>query len=178
MNGKALLIVLALSAVLLATPFIATANAGKGVTKQYYEFYLEGVSGATAETKYWVTEDNIMQIRNYGFTASYIEVTVGGTTYHPNPALYSCSMDFTLDLNTMTLYARVHETFTVAGGIISQQTAETVYDYGTEFNGGGNFVGFGSDSLSGVKIQGTTGMAVLGPGEVALDRVGTVMGWP
>ena len=152
---------------------IAPVMAGKGQTKQYYEFYLEGTGGVDEDTKMWTTEDGVMQARGYLFYATYIEVTVGGTTYYPDPESYSCRMDFTLDLITMTLDARVHESFEVAGGTIEQWTAETVYEYGTNNIGGGNFVGFGSGALEGVKIQGTTGMA--GDG---LDRVGTVMGWP
>ena len=177
MNRKILFTVLVLAAVLVATPYIGIAHAGKGQTKQYYEFFLQGTSGAGPDTTIKLTKDNILQIRNYVYTASFIEVTVGETIYHPDPASYTCTMDFTLDENTATLYARIHETFTVAGGTISQQTAEVVTDYGTLFNGGGNFVGFGSGTLEGVKIQGTTSFAMttLGPG---LDRVGTVMGWP
>jgi hypothetical protein len=170
MNKKVLGI--ALASIFLAM-LVAPVMAGKGQTKQYYEFYLEGSGAPDEDTKMWTTEDGVLQARGYPFYADYIEVTIGGTTYEPDPESYSCRMDFTLDLNTMTLDARVHESFDVAGGTIEQWTAETVYEYGTNNIGGGNFVGFGSGALEGVKIQGTTGMA--GDG---LDRVGTVMGWP
>ncbi len=176
MNRKILLTVLVLACALLAAPYIGIASAGKGETRQYYEFYLKGSSGAGPDTKAWRTEDNVLQIRNYVFTASYIRVTVGSDTFYPDPASYSCTMDFTLDYNTMTLYSRIHETFAVDGGMITQQTAEVVTEYGTHFHGGGNFVGFGSEGLEGVKIQGTTGMNLASG--FALDRVGTVMGWP
>jgi hypothetical protein len=176
-NRKILLTVFVLTAVLLATPYVGMVHAtGKGTTKQYYEFYLKGSFGPGPDTKVWTTKDNIEQIRNLVFSASYIEVTVGATTYIPDPASYSALMDFTLDLNTMTLYARIHESFAIAGGTIDQRTAELVTDYGTLFNGGGDFVGFGSGALEGVKIQGTTGFDFTNG--LALDRVGTVMGWP
>ncbi len=177
MKGKVLLIVFVLAAILLATPYIGMVHAaGKGTTKQYYEFYLKGSYGPGPDTKAWTTEGNIEQVRNLVFHASYIKVTVGTTTYTPDPASYNAVMDFTLNLNTMTLNARIHESFTVAGGTIDQQTAEIVTDYGTLFNGGGNFVGFGIGTLEGVKIQGTTGFDF--SNGLALDRVGTVMGWP
>jgi hypothetical protein len=163
---------LALASIFLAM-LVAPVMAGKGQTKQYYEFYLEGDGGPDENTKMWMTEDGIFQARGYPFYATYIEVTVGGNTFYPDPASYSCRMDFTLDTNTMTLDCRVHESFDVAGGTIEQWTAETVYEYGTNNVGGGNFVGFGSGALDGVKIKGTTGM-----GGDGLDRVGTVMGWP
>ena len=177
MNKKALLVVLALAIVLLAAPYIGMVHAtGKGSTKQYYEFYLKGSYGPGPDTKVWITEDNVEQVRNLVLHASYIEVTVGTTTYTPNPASYSALMDFTLDLNTRTLNARIHESFAVAGGTIDQQTAETVTNYGTSYNGGGNFVGSGSGTLEGVKIQGTTGFDFTNG--FAIDRVGIVMGWP
>jgi hypothetical protein len=177
MNKKILLTVFALAVVLLATPYIGMAHAGKGETKQYYEFYLKGSYGPGPDTKSWTTKDNILQVRNLVFTASYIEVTVGGTTYHPDVASYSCTMDFTLDLNTATLYARIHESYAIAGGTINQQTAEVATGYGTPaMAGGGSLVGFGSGALEGVKIQGTSGYDFTSG--FALDRVGTIMGWP
>jgi len=176
-SRKILLAVLVLGIVLLGAPCVGMVSAGKGQTKQYYEFYLKGSYGPGPDTKSWTTKDNIMQVRNLVFTASYIEVTVGATTYYPVVASYSCTMDFTLDLNTATLYARIHESFAVAGGTIDQQTAEVATGYGTPaMAGGGNLVGFGSGALEGVKIQGTTGFDFTNG--FALDRVGTVMGWP
>ncbi len=175
-NRKLLLTVLPLVVVLLVTPFVGLALAGKGQTRQYYEFYLKGTFGPGPDTKVWTTKDNIEQIRNLLFFASYIKVTVGIDTYEPDPASYSATMDFTLDLNTMTLYSRVHETFSVAGRTIAQQTAEVVTNYGTTFDGGGNFVGSGSGGLDGVKIQGTTAFDF--SDGTALKRVGTMMGWP
>ena len=175
MNRKILLTVFVLAAVLLATPYVGMVHAkGKGTTTQYYEFFLQGSFGPGPDTKGWTTKDNIEQVRNLAFYASYIEVTVGETTYYPDPASYSATMDLTLDLNTMTLYIRVHESFDVAGGTIYQHTAETVTGYGSP--GAvtvGNLVGFGSGLLEGVKIQGTSEMVATG-----LNRVGTVMGWP
>lgn len=163
----------------LAVTFLAMlvgpALAGKGQTKQYYEFWLEGISAPGPDTKMWTTEDGVLQARDFGFIASYIEVTVGGVTYYPDPASYSATIDFTLDTVALTLDIRVHETFIVDGiGTITQKTAETIYDYGTpDMAGGGNFVGFGSEGLEGVKILGTTGMVDGHP-----VRVGTLMGWP
>lgn len=177
MNRKVLLLALAFSLALLVAPYIAMACAvGKGTTTQYYEFYLKGSYGPGPDTKRWVTEDNVMQVRNLVYVASYVKVTVGTNTYYPDPASYTALMDFTLDQNSRILYARVHESFAVAGGIIEQQTAEVVTDYGTLYNGGGNFVGFGSGALEGVKIQGTSGFDFTDG--AALKRVGTVMGWP
>ncbi len=177
-NRKILLAVLVLACAMLAAPYVGIASAGKGETKQYYEFFLQGGYGPGPDTKSWTTKDGIMQIRNLVYTASYIEVTVGGTKFYPVPASYSCTMDFTLDLNTETLYARIHESFAIGGGTIAQDTAEVVTDYGTLFNGGGSFVGFGSGTLQGVKIQGTTAFGFKPGLGVGLDRVGTVMGWP
>jgi hypothetical protein len=176
-NKKALLAVLALSMLFLAAPFVGVAYAGKGTTKQYYEFFLQGSYGPGPDTTIMTTADGITQIRNLHYFASYIEVTVGTTTYYPDPESYSATMDFTLDTNTATLYARVHETFSINGGTISQQTAEVVTDYGTLYNGGGNFVGFGSEGLDGVKIQGTSAFGFKAGLGAGLDRVGTIMGW-
>jgi hypothetical protein len=177
MSRKVLLVVLALAFVLLATQYVGIVHGGKGGTKQYYEFYLKGSYGPGPDTKSWTTKDNILQVRNLVFTASYMEVTVGGTTYTPDPASYSSTMDFTLDLNTATLYARIHESYPIAGGTIAQQTAEVATGYGTPaMAGGGSLVGFGSGALEGVKIQGTSGFDFTNG--FALDRIGTVMGWP
>ncbi len=88
-----------------------------------------GGSHPTPDTKYWLTADGIMQLRNYVFTATYIEVTIGTETYYPDPNSYSCTMDFTLDTNLMILYARIHESFSLNGGIITQHTAEMVTEY-------------------------------------------------
>jgi hypothetical protein len=86
-------------------------------------------------------------------------------------------MDFTLDRNTATLYARIHESYAIAGGTINQQTAEVATGYGTPaMAGGGSLVGFGTGALEGVKIQGTSGFDFTNG--FALARVGTVMGWP
>ena len=178
MKKAVLVTFVALMAVaMLATPIIATAMAGKGEEKLYYEFFLQGAYGPGPDTKSWTTPDGITQVRNLVYTASYIEVTVGATKYYPAPSSYTCTMDFTLDTNTRILYARIHESFAIAGGTITQHTAEVITEYGTHYHGGGNFVGFGSGTLEGVKIQGTTAFAmkpILGAG---LDRVGTVMGW-
>ncbi len=178
MNRKVLLTVLVLAAVLLATPYIGVVHAGKGQTKLYYEFFLQGVDLEDAVPK--LTKSNILQVRDTGYQATFIAVKVGGTWYYPDPDSYSASMDLTLDLDTMHLMIRVHEAFAMpGGGIITQDCAEMVTNYGDFANmaGGGNFVGFGSGALKGAKIQGTTGFAVttFGPG---LDRVGTIMGWP
>lgn len=177
MKGKVLLVFLALAVILLVAPYVSSVSAGKGQTKQAYAFFLQGSYGGEEDTKDWTTADGITQIRNLHYYATYIKVTIGTTSYYPDPESYSATMDFTLDTNTATLYARIHESFSIAGGVISQQTAEVVTDYGTLFNGGGTFVGFGSEGLNGVKIQGTTQFALdpqLGPG---LSRVGTIMGW-
>jgi len=170
MNKKLLGVLLS---ILTMAILVAPVMAGKGQTKQDYEFWLEGTSGP--DTKEWVTADGVLQGRDFIFTASYIEVTIDGTTYYPDPESYSCTMDFAIDLVSLTLDIRVHETFEVDGlGTITQRTAETIYDYGTpDMAGGGNFVGFGSDGLEGVKIQGTSSMVDFHP-----VRVGTVMGWP
>jgi len=176
-KGKVLLIFLTLAVILLAAPYIGSVSAGKGQTKQYYEFFLQGSYGGEEDTKEWTTADGIMQIRNLHYYATYIKVTIGTTSYYPDPESYSATMDFTLDTNTETLYARIHESFSIAGGVISQQTAEVVTDYGTLFSGGGNFVGFGSEGLEGVKIQGTTAFGFKAGIGAGLDRVGTIMGW-
>lgn len=174
MSKKVLVIAFVLMAVaMLATPMVATVMAGKGQTKQYYEFYLEGAGAPDENTKMWTTDGGILQARNYPYYATYIEVTVRGTTYYPDPASYIGTMDFTLDTNTMHITIRVHETFAVAGGTITQDTAEMITGFGTpDMAGGGSFVGFGSGALAGVKIVGKTTTTT------GLDRVGTVMGWP
>jgi hypothetical protein len=171
MNKKAL--VLAFMLMVLSIMATIPVYAGKGQTKQYYSFYLEGSGAPDEETKMWTTDDGVLQARDYPFYATFIEVTIGTTLYYPDPESYVCRMDFTLDLNTMTLDARVHESFEIDGGIIEQRTAETVTEYGTNNVGGGNFVGFGSEDLEGAKIKGTTQMS--GDG---LLRTGTIMGWP
>ena len=160
---------------MLATPIVGTVMAGKGQTKQDYEFILNGDYGPGLDTKIWTTEDGVMQIRDMIFIASYIEVKVGGVTYYPDPNDYSCTMDCTLNLVTSVLDIRVRETFVIDGiGTITQRTAETVTEYGSpDATGGGNFVGFGSEGLEGVKIKGTSIFVVDHP-----ERVGTVMGWP
>ena len=159
---------------MLATPLVGAVMAGKGQTKQYYEFYLEGGYVPGPDTKMWTTNGGITQIRDLVFIATYIEVTVGGDIYYPDPLGYVGTMDATLNTDGK-LNIRVHESFVVDGlGTITQRTAETVTGFGTpDAAGGGNFVGLGSDGLEGVKIQGTSSLVEGSP-----TRVGTVMGWP
>ncbi len=162
-------------AAILAAPMVGMGQAGKGQTKQYFEFYLERASpsGPGPDSKTWTTEDGVLQGRGWLFFAGFKEVTVGGMTL--TPVDYSCTMDLTIDLATGNGAIKIRETIVFAdGGALAIQTAETLSGYNTpDYSAGGSFVGFGSGTLEGVKVQGKTGM-----GGGIIDRVGTVMGWP
>jgi len=169
-------VVLALVVFLLATPFIGLAQAGKGQTKQYFEFYLTGSIGDPGEeTKSWTTKGGILQVRGEPYFANYMEVLVGGTHYHPVPAAYSCTMDRTINLATGSGAIRISESIVFDHGTLEIQSAETISGYGTPaYFVEGSFVGFGTGSLEGVKVDGTTWRESSG----SHYRIGTVMGWP
>jgi hypothetical protein len=178
-NRKILLSVLVLSVVvLLAAPYIGMVQAdGKGQTKQYFKEVLTGVDHPGADTKMWDAGNNIFQARGFVYTAFTVEVIVGATTYNLDPVGYSSSMDMMLNVVTGHGTIRVHEILTFAdGSTLEIQTAETLWNYGSpDMVAGGSFVGHGTGSLEGVKVQGTSSLAY---GESGPTRVGIVMGWP
>ena len=64
-NRKILSTVLALVAVRLATPMVGTVWAGKGQTKQHYEFLLRGTYGPGPDTKQWMA-NGILRLNRVG----------------------------------------------------------------------------------------------------------------
>ncbi len=176
MNMKTPVVVLSLI-VLCATSFVGLAQAGKGQTKQDFELYLTGNIGTPqTDTKDWTTKNGVWQSRNLPYFANYIVVTIGAThDYYPSPSKYKCMMDRTINLATGSGTIRIIESIGFEDGTLEIQTAETISGYGTpDYSVEGSFVGLGTGSLEGVKIQGITWRESSG----AHYRIGTVMGWP
>jgi hypothetical protein len=171
MNKK--LLGFALASIFLAM-LVAPVMAGKGQTKQDYDYLLVGYTGEGGTQ--WVTPDGVIQGRDVPFVADSIDLLIGGVPMTVDPETYTGTMDYTIDAVSGLVDIRVHETFEVEGlGIISQKTAESITGYLTpDVAAEGYLVGFGSDGLDGVKISGLTEMTETG----ALHRFGTVMGWP
>jgi hypothetical protein len=168
---------------MLAVPFIAVAQAGMGQTKQSFELDLKGKSVRTADTVYWL-DGTIYQARGYSFTATYIEMKVGGAVIAVTS--YSAHIDMMLDLASKHGTIRIWETLTLTdGSTVELKVDESLYHYGTtDYYAIGSFVGKGTGNLDGILIAGKSGADMVPDplsttGESALiSRIGTVMGWP
>lgn len=177
MNKKLLLVVLSLAVVLLAVPIVGMAAADSGQTKQDFKFELRGSSARLPNGYYWISDEGIFQARDYSFIPSFMRVTVGEDIL--TPVGYSASMDLMLNLTSGHGTIRINETLTFAdGGTLEIRVSEILWNYRTpEYYGKGSFVGFGSGTLEGVKVQGSSGADIVG-GSALITREGTVSGWP
>jgi len=180
-KSRILLTVLALVVVLLATPYIGMAYAGKGQTKETFTLTMMG--GPIPGTSRASGNSDIVQTRGEGSFAYYIEIDIGtNPPVFPDPALYSACVDSMMDTVAGDGTVRVKETIVFADGstfviTASEKFTGLVAPY-TSYSGSGSFEGHGTGALAGVKVQGTTnGYISLEYGMVNV-RVGTVMGWP
>jgi len=172
--------------VMLATPLVGTAIAGKGQEKLDFRFHLDGAPVPMSFDKIWVVgnEDSIVQIRGLNWAGEFfIEIGTGGSveTIDNDYLDYQASMDLMMNNKQGFFVITVRE-------VISIYSSDTLHDETTlrgtleiQAQGynpagtGANFVGFGTGDFEGVKVSGVT--TALIPGAI-MDRVGTVMGWP
>ena len=151
-------------AAMLATPIVGTASAGKGQEKLDFELYMDNVQPVGVDDV--KVTDGITHYEGYhAMPAGEYYVKVDGVTYYPTD--YFFSADFA---STSRMALHIKESIIFADGTIEIQIQDHLRE---PFMG--TFNGFGTGSLEGVKVQGTT--VGTGPGGYFL-RTGTVMGWP
>jgi len=171
--NKRILSALVLSAILLSSIMVGLASAGKGQTKQSFELILVGAATPGANGHYWITEDKILQARDYDFAETSVQVTVGGVI--KTVKAYSAVVDLSLDMITKDGTIRVRETITFDDdSTLELRVSEDVFDYKMPtYHTIGTFNGYGTGSLEGVQVVGTSSASPAG-----ITRVGITMGWP
>ena len=194
-NRKILLTVLALSAVLLATPYISTVMAGKGQEKLSIRFVVGSSAGEADPGRVWMSphdtnpyagETNALHYRDSGWgvdsTGFLVVVDEGGAneeTFDDEDITYTCSYDINMFFSKypeISFTIKVSERWEIAGrGYIETLAVEYVSHYGTrDYSGQGNFVGHGEIDGQKIVLSGEAGVELpIGP-----FRMGTVMGWP
>ena len=190
MNRKILLTVLALSAIMLATPLAGTVAAGMGQSKLSFQFFLQGlpIPGETKEA-----DGNLIQ-RGWGFESlgdTFVLVDEGGADEELIEADYldyEAIMDFQNHVEKGFLNVQVRETIYIYSDTEKQNLRGTLEIMALGTNkpeNGGTFVGFSTGEFEGAKMLGTSAPLVAVGGNpnppyyyLQLDRTGTVMGWP
>ncbi len=195
-NRKLLVTVLALVVVLLATPFIGLAQAGKGQGREDFLFVLVGTYGGPGTPR---ETGVVTHIPDLPFVATGwlnpfnlpLVVKIGGVPIDPALLSYSGSLMIIGNDKSGEEVIKVTETITIKGmGTLELQVHGNIHP-GQGAGMGDNFVGFGTGDLAGVKLTGNTvSLEPIGeytvPGTdpplvipiFKLTRVGTVMGWP
>lgn len=189
-NRKILLTVLALSAIMLATPLAGTVAAGMGQSKLSFQFFLQGlpIPGETKEA-----DGNLIQ-RGWGFESlgdTFVLVDEGGADEELIEADYldyEAIMDFQNHVEKGFLNVQVRETIYIYSDTEKQNLRGTLEIMALGTNkpeNGGTFVGFSTGEFEGAKMLGTSAPLVAVGGNpnppyyyLQLDRTGTVMGWP
>ena len=178
-NRKILLTVLVLTAILMATPYVGMARAGKGEEKLYFKLYFVGQPDQTTGEIRW-TPDPVTGPMKHGRDVEWdstqvLQVKIGSKPYGPPEISYDCVIDADYNVVTFVGHQRVRETITFYDGSEIMGTIEilTIGKLGEE---GVVFTGHGTGGLKGVKVGGTTWAVVLPP--LAVTREGTIMGWP
>jgi len=187
MNRKLLLITLAFSLALLATPFVGIATAGLGEEKQDFLFHLDGSTIPKSADRVIYTpgdatttsEAKTVHIKGMEWDGVfYIEIGPSGAieTITNDYIDYDAELNFNLNRMTGGLTVVVRE-------VISIYSSATVHDASTlrgtlELKsigqGNSNFIGFGTDEFDRVKISGSSDYTFP---NMVIDRIGTVMGW-
>jgi len=189
-NRKILLTVLALSAIMLATPLAGTVAAGMGQSKLSFQFFLQGlpIPGETKEA-----DGNLIQ-RGWGFESlggTFVLVDEGGADEELIEADYldyEAIMDFQNHVEKGFLNVQVRETIYIYSDTEKQNLRGTLEIMALGTNkpeNGGTFMGFSTGEFEGAKMLGTSAPLVAVGGNpnppyyyLQLDRTGTVMGWP
>ena len=196
-----MVVVLALAVVLLATPYVETVFAGKGQTRQSFEFLWKewplstdgpdahgsprGLEGADFRTFHGRDTTHDSPLLDYA-------ITIGGNLedrFTITGREGGCEYEF--NSKTMMVIHRGTETLTLSSGVTVQgaivlSITEKI-DWST-MQSEGTFVGFGTGVLEGVKIVGTASSGIVGwtdfGGDIGwipilgITLAGTVMGWP
>ncbi len=195
LNRKVLLLVLGLVVVLLATPFIGLAQAGKGQGREDFLFVLVGTYGGAGTPR---DTGVVTHIPDLPFIATGWEdplnlplfLKIGGVVISPALLSYTGTVSVMANDKSGQETIKVTETITIDGmGTLKLQVHGNIHP-GQGAGMGDNFVGYGTDDLAGVKLSGNTvSLEIIGeytvPGNpplvlpiIKLTRVGTVMGWP
>jgi hypothetical protein len=189
-NRKILLVVLALAAVLLATPYIGMVSAIPGAEKNNdkFEFFQLVVSGSTSGEfdKIWTNPPDVLppitvHARGGGWiTGDTIELTIGSVTYTKTSSPVRVDYSTTFDYNGVlkdgvpTIKIRLLDIVTVyvndvaVGTLVLKITA-----VGGPSGYSGTIVGYGTEAFEGVHISAID--SVVPPSYV---RIGTIQGWP
>ena len=198
---KLLAIVLALAVVLLATPFVGMVQAGKGQTRQSFEFFWKewpfSTDGADAHGSPRDLEGadyRTFHGRGTSHDSPLLEyaITIGGNLEERFTVTgREGGCDYEFNSKTMMVIHRGTETLTLSSGVTVQgaivlSITEKI-DWST-MQSEGTFVGFGTGAFGGVKIVGTASSGIVGwtdfGGDIGLVPIlgitlaGTVMGWP
>lgn len=198
MNKKILFSVIALALILLVSPMIGTVFAGKGQTKQSFEFIYQEHPISTDGPDAHASPREAIDFRTFH----------GRDTTHDSPILeYTITIadkleerftitgreggcDYEFNSKTMMVIHRATETLTLSSGVTIQGTIvlsiiEKI-DWST-MQSKGTFIGFGTGLFKDLKIVGTTSSEIIywdepnyNPNEMVLEitDLGTVMGWP
>ena len=196
MNKKITLIVFLLSAVMILTPCIGTASAGKGQDKMFFQINVVTLNeplpdrvircAPTWETIPLTGGDAKVVFVEIEYQASELSVTVGNDPITPSdvvltdgvvdvvvywnvPVPYSKVTDkdeFTLDFTELFGESAKIEISRI--GMSNQDTGES----------SGTFVGHGTDYLKGVKVSGIQTEFAGGLMSQSYQLTGTIMGWP
>lgn len=154
-----------LAVAMLATPLVSAMQIGQGQTKLDFEIYLDGmiIAGPPEESK---SSDGINHLKGLPTepTGDYY-VVVDGVNYYPIDYLSSGDL-----ATNKVAHAALHIEESI---IFEDGTLELQIQDHAPIPYTGTFIGFGTGSLEGVKVQGTT----IGDG-TTFTRTGTVMGWP
>ena len=196
---KIILTLLALTAILLATPYFGLVQAGKGQDKLNFTLHFSNPlplgygEGSHAGPVKSAGQDYPVQRTFHGRNMVH-DVFEGSITIGTAEPLelnedFTFSSEGVFDFNwkSMTAIVRNRETITFndVDGTIELLVVDRL-DYIT-LNCEGSIVGHGTGALKDVKICGTTSGYMSGMMEVlpdvwmpvlTFDRVGTIMGWP
>lgn len=203
MNRKALLTVLALAVVLLATPHIGMASAGKGQEKLSIKFAVGSYeAGSNSYAKIWNCPQSvelpdygrIIHIRGGDWGSGHLGFRIAvdeaglNIEFDNEEIEYSCSYDceghnmFYGQAVPPYVIMQIHvsETWVVDNGVYEARidilTSETIYDYANLYEGihsKGSFIGHGVINGQSIKLSGEAGLGAAG-----IFREGSVMGWP
>lgn len=173
------MIVLALAVVLLATPLVGTAIAGKGQEKLYYEMNVTILAYDLVDVQTAPPEGAPPNVVILTLLETYSEdfsLQIGSETFYPDR---SAEVRAILYTHQTFMIATVSETYTFDGvdGTIEIMLAGKTNDYGTpDAMSEMVVVGHGTGYFKGVKIM-AEGHNELGNADHKI-HVGTIMGWP
>lgn len=194
-NRKLAVTVLALAFVMLTTPYVGMAHAGKGQERLSIRFQIGGSVGEADPGRVWFSptkelppelggDPNSIHMRDVGWgvdsTGFLIVVDEGGSleeTLDDEDITYSCSYDINLFYDRGDLTIKVREMWEIEGrGYIETLAVEVLYNVfnPADFYAKGIFVGHGEIDGQKINLSGEAGTGMLtGP-----FRIGTVIGWP